>query len=213
MPGAWEKNTFVMGAILHTDNTTMQWAFGFRRLQFPGEFMPFSGMPFDHARNAAAMKALEVGASHLFFMDSDVIIPPDGVMRLLARNEPIISGLYNRRSPPAGIPVMIRNGQWVTDYKPGSIVEVDLVGSGCLLIRRDVLETMKEPVRPGKQWFSWQVDLVSLLPPGEALSEDFAFCAHARRRYGYKVLVDTSVECRHIGYSQFRHNQMAPLEF
>ena len=212
MAGAWERTYSVLCAILHTDNTTIAWAFGLRQLQLPGTVIGLAGMPFDHARNAACMKALEIGATHLFFLDSDVIPPPDTVLRLLAHDLPIVSGVYHRRSTPHGVPVMLKDGRWVTDAPKNSLVEVDLVGAGCLLIRRDVLEKLP-PIDPdrGKHWFSWRVDAASVLPRGEALSEDFAFNLHCKR-HGFKTMVDTSIQCLHVGYAAATYGQFSPLD-
>lgn len=215
MAGAWEIQETVLASILHTDVTTIDWSFGLRNLILPGGFSPIAGMPYDHARNAACQQTLECGADWLFFLDSDVRPPADTVLRLMARRQPIISGVYARRSPPVGLPVMMRNGQWVTDYEPGSIIEVDVVGAGCLLIHRSVLEKFKEnPLgkERGKPWFDWRVDMGGLLPPGEAMSEDFCFCLHARRQFGYRILVDTGVQCKHIGFSEARVGSFGPLQ-
>ena len=148
-----------------------------------------------------------------FFLDSDVIPPPDTISRLLAHRLPIVSGMYCRRSPPHGLPVMIRNGQWFTDFVVGQMVEVDMVGAGCLLIQREVLEKM-QPQRPqaGKHWFDWKVDARSVLPDGQALSEDFSFCVEVRRQLGVRVMVDTSIQCRHVGLAQATLGQMTPCE-
>lgn len=212
MPGAWEMRpqAAVLGAILHTDHCTIGWAFGLRNLALPGQVIGLAGMPYDMARNTACMRALEAGASHLFFLDSDVIPPRDAVYKLLAHNRPIVSGLYCRRSPPAGVPVMIKDGKWITEFQPGSLVEVDLVGAGCLLIRRDVLENYP-PHRPGYHWFDWRVNMQNLLPPGDCLSEDFTFCKAAREKMGLKIFVDTSVVCKHIGLAEAGHGSFQPL--
>lgn len=178
MAGAWEikEQNSVLCAILHTDNTTIAWAFGLRNLIIPGPPpLGLAGMPFDHARNLAAMRALEAGVDWCFYLDSDVIPPHDAILRLISHQQPIMSGLYCRRSPPAAVPVMIKNGQWVTEYKQGSIVEVDLVGAGCLAIHRSVLESLP-PQSPGHHWFDWRVDMQGVRPAHECLSEDFTFC-------------------------------------
>lgn len=214
MPGAWEQQIqSVLAAVLHTDTTTLAWAFGLRNLQLPGQFIGLAGMPFDHARNVAAMRALEVGARWLFFLDSDVIPPHDAVLRLMSHNQPVVSGLYCRRSPPAAIPVMQRGGQWVTEFPANALIEVDVVGTGCLLIRRDVLENMKpSDPRRGKHWFDWRVDMQGIDPPGHAMSEDFTFCRRVREEMGLKVLVDTSVVCKHIGYAEATYGRFVPLD-
>lgn len=172
-----------------------------------------AGQPFDMARNTICMKALEGGFEWCFMLDSDVIPPRDAVPRLMAHRKPIISGMYCRRSPPHGVPVMIKNGGWHTNFPLGSVQEVDLVGAGCLLIHRSVLERMP-PIDPqfGKHWFSWRVDRASVLPPGEALSEDFSFCVHARRTLGIPTLVDTSIKCKHVGLAMADYAEYLPCE-
>lgn len=215
MPGAWEmvRDTNVLVGILHTDTTTVSWGVGLRMLRWPGRFqvpMLLAGMPFDMARNTACMHSLDVGADAIFFLDSDVIPPPDAIEKLLALNMPIASGMYCRRSPPEGVPVMIRDGQWVRDFPAGALVEVDLVGAGCLLIRTDVLRALPQQ-RPGKHWFDWRVDMRNVLPPGECLSEDFTFNIWARK-HGYKTVVDTSIKCKHVGFAESTFNSFRPLE-
>mgnify|MGYP001611991849 CR=1 FL=1 len=215
MAGAWEikESNKVVCAILHTDSTTVAWAFGLRNLMLPGReelrrfnpFLPISGLPFDHGRNLSAMAMLDLRAQWLFSLDSDVVPPHDAILRLLKHNQPFISGLYARRSPPVGVPVMQRNGMWVTNYRPGSVIEVDVVGSGCMLVHRSVYERLP-PQRPeaGKHWYDWRVDMKDNphYKKGSPMSEDFTFCESVRRDLGIKILVDTSVVCRHLGGSE-----------
>lgn len=212
MPGSWEISSYsVLVAVLHTDNVTFAWSKGLRNLIIPnGDVFGFAGMPYDMARNTACMQALSLGCSHIFFLDSDVIPPHDTILRLLSYNHPFISGLYCRRSPPHGIPVMIRNGSWVTEFPQGQLVEVDLVGAGCLLISTQLLASCP-PQRPGSHFFDWRVNLAGLLPPDQCLSEDFTFCKHLREKIGIKILVDTSIVCQHVGLSSFTYNNSQPL--
>ena len=144
MSGAWEirKQTSVLVGILHTDQVTIAWALGLRNLQVPGHIMPICGMPYDHARNSICQEALRGGYQWVFMLDSDVIPPNDAILRLISRGQPFISGVYHRRSPPHGVPVAIKGPSWLTSYPPNSLVEVDLVGSGCLLLHRSILEAL-----------------------------------------------------------------------
>lgn len=216
MAGAWEQRgrPNVLCGILHTEVTTLAWSFGLRNLQMPGDFLPVAGRPYDDARNYCCEAVLNGPFSHLFFLDSDVIPPSDAVLKLLSRNLPVVSGVYFRRSHPHGHPVAIKRGAWLTPFKPNSLVEVDLVGAGCLLIRRDVIEQMK-PQRPeaGKKWFDWRVDTAALKPPPDkpSLSEDFTFCHAIRMQMGIKTILDTSVICRHAGFAEATYGAMGPL--
>lgn len=216
MPPSWEiaNQVNVLCAVLHTDQTTIAWSFGLRNLQFPGSVFGPTGMPFDHARNQACQVALENNFTHLFFLDSDVIPPRDAVLRLLKHNKPLISGVYFRRSPPHGLPVMMRPiGQWVYPLPLNQVIEVDVVGAGCLLISCDLLRKAQQyPQRPGKIWFDWRVDLQGVQEhAGGNLSEDFTFCTHVKRVLGIPTLVDTSVLCRHVGCAEATYMNMQPL--
>lgn len=210
--GSWEVgSSSVLVAVLHTDVVTFQWSKGLRSLIIPnGDVMGFAGMPYDMARNVACQQAISFGCSHVFMLDSDVIAPPDAIVKLLSRAHPFISGVYHRRSPPAGIPVMMKGGTWVTEYPANSVIEVDVVGSGCLLIDTNLLRACP-PQRPGSQWFDWRVHLNGLLPQGKCMSEDFTLCNHIREKMGIPVLVDTSVQCQHIGYSAYTYGNSQPL--
>lgn len=209
MGGAWEirQQNSVLCGILHTDIAPIAWSLGFRNLIIPGAVLPVSGMPYDQGRNVMCMRALEMGFEWLFMLDSDVVPPHDAVTRLIAHKEPIISGMYCRRSPPVAVPVMIKGPTWHTQFPMGSIQEVDLVGAGCLLIHRTVLERLPAiaPDR-GKHWFDWRVDMPGP-NDGTHLSEDFSFCLHAKN-HGYKILVDTSIHCRHIGLAQSTYGRL-----
>lgn len=213
--GSWEilNNPSILIGILHTDATTVAWSVGLRNLKVPnGAILPVAGMPYDHARNTICQKALEAGVDYVAFLDSDVIPPPDAYIRLMAHRLPIVSGVYHRRSHPVGVPVMIKNGTWYAGYPKNSLIEVDLVGAGLMVIHRSVLTSIP-PLDPdlGRNWFSWRVDRGHKLPPGEGLSEDFAYNLHCRR-HGYKIIVDTSIISKHVGCMEVTENNISPLE-
>jgi len=214
MSGAWEYKQArkVLVGILHTDLTTIAWAFGLRNLIVPGEIMPVAGMPYDHARNTICDAALKNGFEYAFHFDSDVVPPRDVIIRLLAHNKPLVSAVYCRRSPPHGVPVCIKGGNWVTQLPPNQLIEVDYVGAGAMLIHRSVLEAMK-PSRPGKPWFDWRIDMrgLGVYPDNECLSEDFVFC-QAAKKIGVPTFVDTSIHCKHVGLAEATYGNFQPLQ-
>ncbi len=138
-----------------------------------------------YARNQLVSTTLEryPEATHLFFLDDDVIPPPDALTRLLAHNVPVVTGLYVERAPPH-FPVAYRRGQDhhvpLTSFCAG-LQEVDACGAGCLLVRTDVLRAIKPP------WF----DFVG------GVSEDLYFCQKAAAA-GYRLLLDFDVQCGHL---------------
>ena len=201
MTGSWEieNQKQVLTVILTREVVTTAWASGFKNLIIPGAYTFLCGMPYDHARNTGCTKALELDFEWLFFLDDDTIPPNDAILRLIAHKKPIVSGLYYRRNLPI-CPVMLRNvdsgRQWITEFTSPSLIEVDYVGAGCLLIHKEVLHSLQQP------WFEWKADRFDL-PINERMSEDFSFCEKARQN-GYKIYVDTSVQCRHVGLGESR---------
>lgn len=123
-------------------------------------------------------------AEYLFFVDDDMLFPPNALVKLLGHQEAIVGGLYFARQAPY-LPIAYRhveNNQWiaVTQYQAG-LQEVDAIGTGCLLIRRDVLEKMQRP------WFEFS----------DRMGEDMFFCDQAKK-LGYHILLDGDVKCRHL---------------
>jgi hypothetical protein len=220
MPASWEQiNTApinhnrVLGCILTRETVSTAWAFGFRNIHMPnGAWTALSGMPFGHARDTGGLKLLELGWEWLFFLDDDVICPPDTILKLLSHNKPIVSGVYYRRYAPLA-PVMLLDSaigpQWITEYPANSLIKVDYVGAGCLLIHRSVLESLP-PLSTSAHWFEWRCNRTDL-PHLEKTSEDFTFCKHARN-HGFEIFVDTSIQCQHCGQASSNIEGFKPLE-
>jgi GT2 family glycosyltransferase len=138
-----------------------------------------------NARNQLANLAVEGGYTHIFFNDSDVIIPPDTLEKLIKIDKPIVSGVYYCKTPPKHWPVVLKNKSGIWEYwvnHPNHIFEADGVGMGCCLIKTDVIKAL------GKQCFN---------PTTELTGEDMAFCQRATQK-GFKIYVDPSVQCAHI---------------
>jgi hypothetical protein len=153
------------------------------------DLMVFQGALVDRARNYLIDQMLNhpLDPTHIFFLDADIVPAPDTLMRLLRHRLPVVGGLYRKRLPPYEPMALLRRGRI---YKPIPVKgprlrKVDLVGAGCLLIRREVFEKIPPP------WFTseWRKD--------GHLSEDFSFCEKVRKA-GYTVMVDTSVNPLHL---------------
>lgn len=196
MAGAWElPQNEVLVVILTRETVATAWAQAYRHIQLPQETPPpvfLSGMPFDHARNRGVELALEHGYKRLWFIDDDVIVPSDAYWKLAADNLDIVSGLYWRRNlpiAPVAMKLTPQGNQWITQWT-GEVFECDLVGAGCLLVKTDVFRRMPAP------WFEWWSDKKD---KPLKLSEDFSWCWKAKNQHGYKLFVDTRVQCQHAG--------------
>jgi len=155
--------------------------------------------------------------SHLCYIDSDNVLHPETVIRLMQHDVDIVSALYFKRNG-APEPVAFT---WSDDDRdeyyslcseirdfmvehnmPGSpepqcvdedynmLMEADVVGFGCVLIKREVLESMEEHYGPTQ--FGGH---------GEPLGEDAIWCKRAQD-LGYKIHVDLGAHIGHITTKQ-----------
>lgn len=201
MPGAWELESpsVLVAVITAKEAVPIKWAWHMRNLRLPPGYgtQTLTGMPYGHARNSAVHSMLAGGYKWLLFIDDDVCVPSDAFDKLSSHGLDIVSGLYYRRSNPIGHPVMMhetpKGAAFIDKFRPGELLEAHLVGAGCLLIHRRVFEHLAGPLN--KMWFKWMMEEA---PEGQKCSEDFFFCREARKA-GYKIMVDTSVQCEHIG--------------
>lgn len=101
-------------------------------------------------RNLIIEHALAEGFSHILFLDDDTAFRPDTLMRLLAHDKEIVSGLYLMRNFPhqaivfgeavegGGCKYLGLNGQT-------GLVPIVAAGLGCILIKTEVFRRMRKP--------------------------------------------------------------------
>lgn len=115
-------------------------------LQAMNSYMPLRYQVAD-AQNLIVKEAVEKDFEWLFLLEHDVLLPPDGFIRLneymREKRYPVVSGLYYTRSKPSE-PLIYRGRgtSFYTDWKPGDKVMVDGVPTGALLIHGSLLKAM-----------------------------------------------------------------------
>jgi hypothetical protein len=138
--------------------------------------------------------ALDVAATHILWLDSDMRFPPDALLRLLAHEEPIVAANYPTRRPPI-LPVAQHreHGHLFFSEEPG-LTEVSHVGMGVMLVAARVYLETDQP------WFA-----IGYNPKDQDYAgEDVFFCRKART-HGFLTLVDDalSLDVRHTGSLDF----------
>lgn len=136
-------NPELMVGVPHTGKVSFRWFVHYYAMQNPlrtvisGE----SGQPIDISRNITISKALQYGCEYVFFLDSDVIVESETLVKLLESKLPVVSAVYFSRSPPyevvanvGGIPISHKHAGEDT------IMEVEQIGMGCCLINTRVLK-------------------------------------------------------------------------
>ncbi len=167
------------------------------------------------SRNTLTADFLESDATHLLFIDTDLIFSSEQVARLLAHDKDIVAGFYPKKQEG---PV-----QWVCNAHLGEdrpigadgLQEVRYMGTGFMLVKRGVFETMiarypalafKADHRDRIEHDFWSVGVyhaaadfnTPAVQPGRYLSEDWFFCQRALDA-GFKVWGDTRVVLKHVG--------------
>lgn len=148
------------------------------------------------ARNNIALRAIEMDADYVLWLDSDMVFEPDLLERLLEDldkyDADMVTGVYFRRVPPF-TPTLFDQldisgdlTKW-TEFEtlPDEVFEVGGCGFGCVLMKSDVL-------------FDVQGKFMNCFAPLGNTGEDLAFCWRARQ-CGYKILADPKILCGHVG--------------
>ncbi len=135
-----------------------------------------------------------------------VVLERDTLDRMLSHKKDIVAGLCTRRIDPPE-PVIRRWNETIQNYEvilkwpQGQLLEVDAVGTGVILLSRQVIEDVAVAFHKEEYemflgngfWFEFLKG-----PQGNEWGEDVSFCWKARR-LGYRIYVDTSINPGHVG--------------
>ena len=185
------------------------------------------------ARNSLANRMLaDQRFTHLFFIDADIGFSASQAMRVIQSGLDVVGGIYPVKAvfwdrlalaetlSPAdrearSLEYVVGIGSSSVEEKNGFIT-VERVGTGFLLIRRNVLEALAA-AHPELRYHSHdsagrdasqaQVETAlfdTMIEPdtGRYLSEDYAFC-HRCRAQGFRVWADLRSQLTHVGYATF----------
>lgn len=165
------------------------------------------------ARNRLAARFLGTAATHLLFIDSDIVFAPEHVEQLVISSSSIpapcvTAGRYALKhhettwahEPP--VPAATANSS-------SDLVPVSRAGTGFMLIDRGVLTTLAKDksrayeAEPGDM-AGWDF-FSSGIYDGRYVGEDHAFC-DASRAAGFGVYVHPRITVRHMGHAAYPLN-------
>lgn len=150
-------------------------------------------------RNMISLYAIENEFDNVMWFDSDMLFPPDTLLRLQAHNTDIVSGLYvKRRQPVEPVlyekieePTRDQDGKLKGNIEPyinfprDSYFQVAGCGFGCVLTSTKLLKDVWDKFGPAFAPYPWA-------------GEDLSFCYRARK-LGYQIYCDSTISCGHIG--------------
>lgn len=162
-------------------------------------YEPHLGAYVDEARNKLVRKVLDdiPSATHILFIDQDVILPEEAVECLLSNNADIVSGTYFGKDPDATLVAFesIYPGKRLMDFDPDGVIQVAGVGMGCCLITTDLLRRM-QTANGNDLWFKCeQREVASGVV--RTSGEDAYFCRQCQQM-GVPILLDGRVLCGHV---------------
>jgi len=159
-------------------------------------------IPISAAQNSIVAEFLSTDYSHLFLLESDVIPPPNRICRndaldLVSLEVDAVDGLCficERGAPFNGKAVAAskfrKDGSCLSlgpdEYLPPRLIEVDVCGAGCLMIKRKVLETLKPP------YFKFECDDDG----GVKITQDYFFAMKAKKS-GFGIHIHSGFQCLH----------------
>jgi len=91
------------------------------------------------ARNMAREYALRAGADAMLFVDSDVLVPKDSLVRLLAEDYNIVGGVVPGRGAHGHV---IYAGSGKHQELKGKVLETDYGTAGFVLLRKPVIQSI-----------------------------------------------------------------------
>ena len=171
------------------------------RLGLLGPPLFLTNLFVDEARNRIVKTALDAraqGATHLWFVDDDMLVPTVTLPKLLAHDLPVVSAaIYTH----AGLPAAYRYDATLPDphvpimeFPATGLITADAIGMACGLIRLDVLEQMRDHFGD-ELWF---LRTVERTPDHHlALGEDLYF-SRRLRELGVPMHVDCGAETGHV---------------
>lgn len=143
------------------------------------------------SRNLIIQQGLDNNCTHIFFMDDDMAIPPDTIIRLLAHDKDVVTGLYLMRNYPhfaVAFDEAFDNGfnkhLYLTGEKEG-LQKITNCGLGCVLIKIEVFKKLTKP---------W-VRLGEIIPDGWC--DDVGFFNRVREA-GFELYCDFDARIGHM---------------
>jgi hypothetical protein len=148
-------------------------------------------------REKLVNSSVDVGADYILWLDSDMTFPSTTLTRLLSHNKNIVGCNYKKRSNPQ-TPVAYKEvgnwDSWLPLDEEKSLVEVQGVGMGCILIKTELFKKINKP------YFEFTYNEET----DDWLGEDFNLFSKFRN-IGENIYIDTDLsrEIGHLGIYKF----------
>ena len=111
--------------------------------------MPFTSSVLPVSRTWLAKKALDIGADHILWIDSDMVFPKDTIQIFRSHGKPVIAANCIQKTPPFRTNSRSFSFEQVyTDQNSHGLQKVDLIGTGLCWTDTWVFQKIKKPWFP-----------------------------------------------------------------
>jgi len=100
-----------------------------------------------YAMDIATKQFLESDCEEMIVIDTDLVFKPQDLAHLREHDEPLVFGLYSKRTVKFDPPVVPIVGQENPALQPGVLWEVQKTARGFMRVHRSVFETMRPHVK------------------------------------------------------------------
>jgi hypothetical protein len=149
-------------------------------------------------RHELVKAAQEWGATHVMFIDSDIVFKPSHVIELINFNEPIVGAAYSKRIEPVVATAWHSIDNWDSHVRlheqTDSHIKVDAMALGFCLIKTEVFDQLDLP------WF------ILGFHDGHYTGEDIEFFRNCKHN-NIPVWLDVKIsfEIGHLGLKEFKN--------
>ena len=165
-----------------------------------------------NGRNKLVQIARSLNMDYIFFVDSDIILPPNALIDLIKHDLPIVNGIYVRkelasitkdnpwtilyRHEPQGMNKYNFGPFWMSqaELPEEGLVAIDAAGLGCTLIKMSVFDVLGG----NDDWFVFVKEEAKIELGPYCIGEDLYFYRNCLR-HDIQPYAESSVRCGHIG--------------
>ena len=171
----------------HASIVTLQKHMGFQYFDCPRFII-------HESRNLLVEEALKLNATHVLFIDDDMVFPPHAAIQLLEHDVDIVTGLAFRRRAPYHPCIFTCDGKDIHAIESinKGLVDIDCCGSAFILIKAEVFKRMPKP------WYVYGDKSLGIYVDQGGLGEDISFSLKAKQ-LGFEVKCDTDLIITHLG--------------
>lgn len=168
------------------------------------------GFNVDEARNQLATNSVKISSIYTFFVDNDVIIPEDGLVKLLEVMESdesigmVVGDYLLKGKVPHSVHLQLDKTGKVTelnrikDLKENIFDSNWLVGLGCALIRTSVFRQVQYPYF---RCFSPKINKMGIDKTEDGGVNEDAYFTEQLFDNGYKIKIINDLKCIHVDYN------------